>query len=109
MQICYLSLCRSSKPNDAIYSILREMADPDTVRFDDARQCILAKGYTPDQFDECLDEYECGRSTNHEPGSLSYSTWIGRHCERYKASCYTNFFKRNIFETTLSIKIISYT
>ena len=52
------SLCRSSKPIDAIYSILREMADPDTVRFDDACQCILAKGYTPDQFDECLDEYE---------------------------------------------------
>ena len=44
----------------------------------------------------------CGRSTNHEPGSLSYSTWIGRHCERDKASCYTNFLK----EITLSIKII---
>ena len=58
MKICYLSLCRSSKPIDAIYSILREMADPDTVWFDDARQRILAKGYTPDQFDECLDEYE---------------------------------------------------
>ena len=52
------SLCRSSKPIDAIYSILREMADPDTIRFDDACQRILTKGYTPDQFDECLDEYE---------------------------------------------------
>ena len=49
---------RSSRPIDAIYSIMREMADPDTVRFDEARQRILAKGYTPNQFDECLDEYE---------------------------------------------------
>ena len=86
--IFFLYVYRSSKPIDAIYSILREMADPDTVQFDDARQRILAKGYTPDQFDECLDEYECGRSTNHEPGSLSYSTWIGRHCECYKASTF---------------------
>lgn len=50
--------CRSVRPIDAIYGILREMADPDMVRFDDARQRILAKGYTPNQFDECLDEYE---------------------------------------------------
>ncbi len=49
---------RSVRPIDAIYGILREMADPDMVRFDDARQRILAKGYTPNQFDECLDEYE---------------------------------------------------
>jgi len=28
------------------------------VRFDDARQRILAKGFTPDQFEECLSEYE---------------------------------------------------
>jgi len=27
-------------------------------RFDDARQRILAKGFTPDQFEECLTEYE---------------------------------------------------
>ena len=27
-------------------------------RFDEARQRILAKGYTPAQFEECLDEYE---------------------------------------------------
>ena len=51
-------MLRSSRPIDAIYSIMREMADPDTVRFDEARQRILAKGYTPNQFDECLDEYE---------------------------------------------------
>ena len=49
---------RNSKPIDAIYSIIREMADPDMVRFDEARQRILAKGFTPNQFDECLDEYE---------------------------------------------------
>lgn len=49
---------RSARPIDAIYSIIREMADPDTVRFDNARQRILAKGYTPDQYEECLDEYE---------------------------------------------------
>jgi len=48
-----LFILRSSKPIDA--SIIWEM---DTVRFDDARQRILAKGYTPNQFDECLDEYE---------------------------------------------------
>ena len=28
------------------------------IRFDDARQQTLAKGYTPDQFEKCLDEYE---------------------------------------------------
>ena len=39
-------------------SIIREMAGPDTVQFVEARQRILAKGYTPNQFDECLDEYE---------------------------------------------------
>lgn len=49
---------RNARPIDAIYSIIREMSDPDVVRFDEARQRILAKGYTPDQFDECLDEYE---------------------------------------------------
>ncbi len=49
---------RNARPIDAIYSIIREMADPDVIRFDEARQRILAKGYTPDQFDKCLDEYE---------------------------------------------------
>lgn len=49
---------RASRPIDSIYGIIREMSDPDTVRFDEARQRILAKGYTPIQFDECLDEYE---------------------------------------------------
>ena len=50
------------------------MADPDSVkweyftqrslwnfifyRFDEAWQRILAKGFTPDQFEECLTEYE---------------------------------------------------
>ena len=51
-------MLRSSRPIDGIYSIMREMADPDTVRFDEAWQRILAKGYTPNQFDECLDKYE---------------------------------------------------
>lgn len=27
-------------------------------RFEAARQRVLAKGFTPDQFEECLDEYE---------------------------------------------------
>ncbi|KAL5475357.1 hypothetical protein EMCRGX_G025158 [Ephydatia muelleri] len=49
---------RSANPVDAIYSIIREMSDPDTVRFDEARQRILAKGFTPDQFEQCLDEYQ---------------------------------------------------
>ena len=54
----FLLLFRRARPIDAIYSIIREMADPDTVQFAEARQRILAKGYTPNQFDECLDEYE---------------------------------------------------
>ena len=54
----YVCDYRNARPIDAIYGIIREMADPDVVRFDEARQRILAKGYTPDQFDECLDEYE---------------------------------------------------
>ena len=48
---------------------MREMADPDTIRFDEARQCILAKDYTPNEFDECLDEYE---RLNVWQGSFSY-------------------------------------
>ena len=28
------------------------------TRFDEARQHILARGYTPDQFEDCLQEYE---------------------------------------------------
>ena len=28
------------------------------ARFDEARQRILAKGFTPDQFEQCLDEYQ---------------------------------------------------
>lgn len=56
--ILHFHLHRSVRPIDAIYGIVREMSDPDTVRFDEARQRILAKGYTPDQFEQCLDEYE---------------------------------------------------
>ena len=56
--VLYFYIYRSVRPIDAIYSIIREMADPDTVQFVEARQRILAKGYTPNQFDECLDEYE---------------------------------------------------
>jgi DNA replication licensing factor MCM7 len=49
---------RRVRPIDAIYGVIREMSDPDTVRFDEARQRILAKGYTPDHFEQCLEEYE---------------------------------------------------
>jgi DNA replication licensing factor MCM7 len=49
---------RRVRPIDSIYSLIREMADPDTVRFEEARQSVLAKGFSPDQFEECLEEYE---------------------------------------------------
>ena len=43
-------ICYIMEPSRLRYSL--------SSRFDNARQRILAKGYTPDQYEECLDEYE---------------------------------------------------
>lgn len=52
---------RHQRPTDLIYQIIREMA-PDSgvpmVRLSEARQRCVAKGFTPDQFDEAVEEYE---------------------------------------------------
>ena len=56
--------CRQQRPTDAIFQIIRDMAPSDgtdavaSVRIADARQRCVAKGYTPDQFDEAVEEYE---------------------------------------------------
>ena len=45
----------------SIYKILRDMglqADKKTIKMNDARQRALAKGYTIEEFDACIDEYE---------------------------------------------------
>ncbi|XP_065177638.1 DNA replication licensing factor mcm7-B-like [Sycon ciliatum] len=50
---------RHVKPVDAIYSIIRELAgDKSEVKVDTARQRCTTKGFTPDQFSQCLAEYE---------------------------------------------------
>eukprot|EP00118_Oscarella_pearsei_P026043 m.309283 g.309283 ORF g.309283 m.309283 type:complete len:723 (+) comp45987_c0_seq1:618-2786(+) len=49
---------RKVKPIDAIYGIIREISDKQTIKLEEARQRVLAKGYVAAQFDECLDEYE---------------------------------------------------
>ncbi|XP_039249876.2 DNA replication licensing factor mcm7-like [Styela clava] len=52
---------RQQRPTDLIYQIIREMA-PDTgvpmVRLTEAKQRCVAKGFTPDQFEEAVEEYE---------------------------------------------------
>uniref|UniRef100_H2Z690 DNA replication licensing factor MCM7 n=1 Tax=Ciona savignyi TaxID=51511 RepID=H2Z690_CIOSA len=55
---------RKQRPTDAIFQILRDMAPMDggdavsSIRVADARQRCVAKGFTPDQFDEAVEEYE---------------------------------------------------
>ncbi|CAH1245044.1 DNA replication licensing factor mcm7-like [Branchiostoma lanceolatum] len=51
---------RQQQPQDVIFSLIREMAPPGvkTVNLADARERTLAKGFTPDQFDEAIEEYE---------------------------------------------------
>jgi len=52
---------RKAKPVDAIYSIIRELksgGSGDTIKYDDARQRCIAKGFNHDQFEECIAEYE---------------------------------------------------
>ncbi|CAK8686982.1 DNA replication licensing factor mcm7-like [Clavelina lepadiformis] len=58
------NLHRQQRPTDAIFQIIRDMAPVEggdavsSVRVSDARQRCIAKGYTPDQFDEAVEEYE---------------------------------------------------
>lgn len=54
---------RKQRPMDMIFQIIRDMVPPDedsvaSVRVVEARQRCVAKGYTPDQFDETIEEYE---------------------------------------------------
>ncbi|XP_065055420.1 DNA replication licensing factor mcm7-like isoform X1 [Rhopilema esculentum] len=50
---------KPSQPIDVIYGIIREMAgDANSLKIEDARQRCLTKGFTPDQFSRCLDDYE---------------------------------------------------
>eukprot|EP00111_Clytia_hemisphaerica_P020026 TCONS_00059060-protein len=44
---------------DAIYSIIRDMSgDGRSIKLNDAQQRCLTKGYTPDQFEDCLSNYQ---------------------------------------------------
>jgi len=54
---------RKQRPMDMIFQVIRDMVPPDedsvaSVRVVEARQRCVAKGYTPDQFDETIEEYE---------------------------------------------------
>ncbi|KAJ7377008.1 DNA replication licensing factor MCM7 [Desmophyllum pertusum] len=50
---------RTVNPVDAIYGIIKEMAgEASSVKLQEAQQRCLTKGFTPDQFDACLGEYE---------------------------------------------------
>ncbi|XP_022790801.1 DNA replication licensing factor MCM7-like [Stylophora pistillata] len=50
---------RTVNPVDAIYGIIKELAgNASSVKLSDAQQRCLTKGFTPDQFDACLGEYE---------------------------------------------------
>ncbi|XP_038070926.1 DNA replication licensing factor mcm7-A-like isoform X2 [Patiria miniata] len=50
---------RKQRSEDVVFSIIREMVSgKQSVKFADARQTCLAKGFTNDQFEEALDAYE---------------------------------------------------
>nr|QIC49967.1 DNA replication licensing factor MCM7 [Actinia equina] len=50
---------RVVNPVDAIYGIIKEIAgDANSVKMQEAKQRCLSKGFTPDQFNSCLSEYE---------------------------------------------------
>ena len=50
---------RRTRPVDLIYSIIRDLQKGGTVvKYDDARQRCIAKGFNQEQYDECIDEYE---------------------------------------------------
>lgn len=42
---------------DAIYTIIRDM-DKESVKIEDALQRVMTKGFTPDQFNKCIKDYE---------------------------------------------------
>lgn len=53
------SSSRHVSPVDAVYGIIREMAGQvSSVKLEEARQRCLTKGFTPDQFEKCLTDYE---------------------------------------------------
>jgi len=50
---------RTIIPVDAIYRITKEMAgDANSLKFQEAQQRCMAKGFTPGQFEACMAEYE---------------------------------------------------
>jgi len=58
---------RTQRPADVIFSLLRELATEGkagrggaggVVRMADAEQRCVSRGFTPDQFQEALEEYE---------------------------------------------------
>ncbi|XP_071838223.1 DNA replication licensing factor mcm7-B-like [Apostichopus japonicus] len=52
---------RTQRSEDVIYSIVRDMASDGkkkSLKYNDARQGVLAKGFTNDQFEEALEAYE---------------------------------------------------
>ena len=56
---CLSPFHRKQRSEDVVFSIIREMVSGrQSVKFADARQSCLAKGFTNDQFEEALDAYE---------------------------------------------------
>jgi len=50
---------KKPQPIDAIYGMIREMAGKSTkISVEEARQRCVTKGFNPDQFEKCLDDYE---------------------------------------------------
>lgn len=61
------SVCRTQRPADVIFSLVRELATEGVagrggaggvVRMAEAEQRCISRGYTPAQFQEALEEYE---------------------------------------------------
>jgi len=53
---------RKQRPSDMIYQEIREMLPPapaaPTIKMADARNRAIARGFTNDQFEEAVEEYE---------------------------------------------------
>lgn len=50
---------RPKNPVDRIYGLIRELAgDKNTVKFSEILEHCTNKGFTPDQVNECVEEYE---------------------------------------------------
>ena len=55
------NLHRAHKYQDVIYGIIRDIASEKNtkrIRYEVARQAVLAKGFTNNQFEETLEDYE---------------------------------------------------